>query len=212
MYLWLFQHLTVFVTLVDPWNIHVCVCVCVIITNTLRRATPLDFEIAVVWIWTSDWANYVPGSRIYHASYHTTKCKTVTLKCKVLNLMPYLLRKQTLVTQICYIEFAVTRLAIRLTWVPGLSITVWSGTTIRAMWLKYLHSSCRQSLWWMWRCVLRVIKYVHIGLFSLHAAHIFRYVYLYWYFHWKWIIVFHAAYLLIMAYSLASSHASPGLP
>lgn len=96
-------------------------------------------------------------------------------------------------------------MAIRLTWVPGLSITVWSGTTIRVMWLKYLHSSSRQSLWWMWRCVLRVIKYVRIVLFSLHAALIFRYVYLYWYFYWKWVVVFRAAYLLFMAYSLASS-------
>jgi len=30
----------------DPWI--VCVCVCIIITDTLRRTAPLDFEIAVV--------------------------------------------------------------------------------------------------------------------------------------------------------------------
>lgn len=103
-------------------------------------------------------------------------------------------------------------MAIKLTWVPGLSITVWSGTTIRVMWLKYLHSFSRQSLWWMWRCVLRVIKYVHIGLFSLHAALIFRYVCLHWYFCWKWVVVFCAAYLLFMAYSLASSLAFISMP
>ena len=103
--------------------------------------------------------------------------------------------------------FAVTRLVIRLTWVPGLSITAWSGTTIRAMWLKFLHSFSRQSLWWMWRCVLRAIKYMHIGLFSLRAAHIFRYLHLYWYFCWKWIVVFRALYLLFVDYILAFSHA-----
>lgn len=133
------------------------------------------------------WTEY-QFSWMYYASYHTTKCKLVTLKSKVFSWCLNLLKKiNSWNAKICNIVFSVITVVIRLTWVPGLSITVWSGTTIRAMWLKYLHSSCRQSLWWTWHCVLRVIKYMHIGLFSRHAAPIFRYVDQHWYFWWTWL-------------------------
>lgn len=113
--------------------------------------------------------------------HNTMKCKALKLNFNVIfdsNFIYY--QNKILNTRIwnfiCAARRCVSCSDFRLIWAPGHSITVWSGTTIRAMWQKYLHSSSRQNLWWMWLCVLRVIKYVHIVLFCQHVALIFRYV------------------------------------